>query len=251
MEIKINYETNSGFRQVSYYSTFHRNPDLRDELIKHFFNEDCRDDNLKLIRERFFDFVKEHDMCLESAESFSREYLSEDSNLIKTLTVSLIPCDKPKTLQFMMNVFYNMVKVYFKSDAIDLGLFLGLNADPEMAFIVPENETAEWIDLLKRYEYIKLCPPIGYRAKPAPLKRLFDDYYAGIIKGNIIIRNEFFSYDYDEDEQEMLKEEYQMTELETLMMDIVSFKKGEAYISINEIKDLHIYEEELVNNLKA
>lgn len=251
MEIKINYETNKGFKQVSYYPTFFRNPDLRNELVNHFFKEDFREHNLTLIRNRFFDFVKENDMNLENAENFAREHLSENSNLMNTISLSFIPCDKPKTLQFMMNVFYNMTKVYFNSDAIDLALFLSLNGDPEMAFIVPENETKEWIDILKRYEFIKLCPPIGYRAKSNPLNRLFDDYSAGLIKGNLIIRNEYFEYDYDEDEQEMLKEDYQTTEFEALMMDIVSFKKGNAYVSINEIKELHVYEEELIHLLKV
>lgn len=255
MEIKINYETESGIKRLTYYPNFHRNKDLRNALISHFFKPEHASGNLKLIKERFVSFVEELDISKEDSKAFINEFLSETKDLEKLLTVSVVSIsNREEYVQFAMNLFYNLTKEYFKSDAVDLGLFLGCNSDPELALIIPKNETKDWVKALRDYQYTELCAPLSYWAyrdkNPYPIQKLVDDFYEGNIKGNVVIRNEFFYYDYDEEEQECLKEDYKMSEMECLMSEIVSSKDGHAYVSINEIKKLNVYENDLVNQLK-
>lgn len=247
MEIKIKYETEKGIRYNSYYPTFYRNKDLREKLIEVFFNENNNKQNLLLLKERFVNFANEKKLDESFVDEFISKYLEDETNMSFVFVDSILFNENEETMFFMANIYHNMIKVYNNSEAMDLALFLGLNPDDEMALIIPKNEESEWIKLLHEYQDNLLSPPMGYR-KENPLNNFFDDFNNNRIISNIVIHSDNFDCYYDEDDEDEDTEENPITEMENLIIEVVSSKDEGAYISLNEIRKHSVHEENLVKS---
>lgn len=273
MQIYIDYETTDGkLVHLSYYESFLRNKDLRDELGKQFFNTKAK---VEILKKRFIEYSEENKIDqLETKKVIENVFEKDDENYpyLNPLVTSIY---SDNFNQFFMNIFYNAIKYYFNSNAVSLGLYLAFNPSPNMMFSVRSEEISQWIELLERYQYIKLCPAMNWylyqKKSPYPLKRLFEDFKNNNIKGNIIIRNELASWTYksdiiseleeeldsldsnDECERNSLEEEIETTEklseFELMEMKIIS-EEQTLYKSLKEVLEIEIVENEIFEKLK-
>lgn len=251
MELKISYETKDGIRSIGFYQTFYRNKDLRDALIDRFFSGELGSGNILLLQERFKEYAQENQISNTQIKKVLEFYLKDTETLDKGLCISMLSIDFDMPfVQFMVNVFHNLVKQYFKSETMDLALFLNAQIEEDFAFIIPKDELSKWVELLGRYQNINLCPPIPYHAyrkkNPYPINRLTNDYNSGLITSELIIHSEYFCYDYDEDDEEMNEG---LSEFESMKCDIVS-QKSQSIVSLNEVFKKSVFEHELVHSLK-
>lgn len=247
MEIKIGFDTKKGMREVSFYLNFHRNSDLRKAMLQEFFNEENGEYNLAQLRARFIEFAKEEKMKESEINLFLEENLNRVANVENAfISYASVMSVDPLIVQFMANVFHNLVKRYFDSKPVSLGLYINAQQTDDFAFIVPLEETQDWVNTLVLWQGIELCAPYSYRRRVAhPLKSLKESFKSGEIISELVIRTEYFSYDYDEDDEEY----EELTEFECLKSDVLCQTKS-AYVTMREALGLEIYEKDLVDSFK-
>ncbi len=253
MQLEIRYNTPDGLKKVSFYQTFFRNKDLRVGLMDRFFNDKNRQENLEKIRTRFIEYSEEEQVPEKQKKDFLENYLSDAEGIDKALCISLLSINHNMAIvQFMANIFHNLIDRYFDSDAIRVALFLNAQSKEDFSYLIVKDELPKWIELLERYQYVELCPPLAYYAwrehLPFPLKALVDAYKNGEVKDSIVIQSEYFEWDEFIDEDEIEDDFADLTPFERLECAVVS--EG-SMISLEEVLSLQIFEHELVASLKA